>query len=179
MTCRAGAASGPSSDRRHRRDARRRSPVSGTAQDGETHGLARPSAGVARRGRGRATRQRRKRQEGERREWDDREVGGMKVAARIGEGLRRGRYKEADDQGLGCRRLAHHTPLLKIPVWWWRRAVLLWAPVFFLFPLGALGGGCRFSFFLLLGTGLARTGTNTGKEFSFRSKSSPLPPLCP
>ena len=68
----------------------------------------------------RATRQRRKRQEGERREVG-RPRGGMKVAARIGERLRReigrgGRPRVGDGS-------AHHTPLLNIPVWW-RRAVL-------------------------------------------------------
>ena len=47
--------------------------------------------------------------------------GGMKVAARIGEGLRREIRKRQTPKG--GRRLAHHTPLLKIPVWW-RRAVL-------------------------------------------------------
>ena len=56
----------------------------------------------------------------------------------------------------GGRRLAHHTrpvtPLLKIPVWW-RRAVLPSLPWVV----------CVLAFFLLtLGTGLARTGTNTG-----------------
>jgi len=42
--------------------------------------------------------------------------GGMKVAARVGERLRREKRRTP-------KRLAHHTPLLKIPVWW-RRAVL-------------------------------------------------------
>jgi len=45
----------------------------------------------------------------------------MKVAARIGERLRREIRKRRTPKG--GRRLAHHTPLLKIPVWW-RRAVL-------------------------------------------------------
>ena len=51
--------------------------------------------------------------------------GSMKVAARIGEGLRReiGRSRRERKDG---RRLAHHTPRLKIPVWW-RRAVPPWA----------------------------------------------------
>ena len=48
----------------------------------------RQAAAASRTRQTRATRQRRKRQGRERREWDDSEVG-MKVAARIGEGLRR------------------------------------------------------------------------------------------
>ena len=47
--------------------------------------------------------------------------GGTKIAARIGERLRREIGKRRTPKG--GRRLAHHTPLLKIPVWW-RRAVL-------------------------------------------------------
>ena len=60
--------------------------------------------------------------------------GGMKVAARSGERLRTKRDRKRRTPK-GGRRLAHHTPLLKFPVWW-RRAVLPSLPrivlVFFL-----------------------------------------------
>ena len=64
--------------------------------------------------------------------------GGTKIAARIGERLRR-EIGRGGRPSKGGRRLVHHTPLLKIPVWW-RRAVLSSIP-----PLG-----CPFSFFYTL-----------------------------
>ena len=67
--------------------------------------------------------------------------GGMKVAARIGEGLRReierGRRPRVRDLGWATAS-TNHTPLLKIPVWW-RRAVLPslpWVVCFLSFFLG-------------------------------------------
>ena len=78
----------------------------------------------------RATRQRKKRQGRPRR---DREGGDREVARRLKRESERDRKRRTPKGG---RRLAHHTPLLKIPVWW-RRAVLPSTPL-----------GCPFSFFL-------------------------------
>ena len=63
----------------------------------------------------RATRQEKKRQ-GKERRGVGRPRGGMKAAARIGERLRREIADRKRRTPKGGRRLAHHTPLLKIPV---------------------------------------------------------------
>ena len=72
--------------------------------------------------RDRAQRKKRQARARRRREGGDREVA-RRVEARIGERLRSWKRDRKRRTPKGGRRLAHHTPLLKIPVWW-RRAVL-------------------------------------------------------